>query len=417
MDRNILSKCVIALSVFALCGPGLYAREIAQEEMRKVEFSPPMDISGGTVNGISSLDLGDLDGDGKLDLVVIEGGMHAKGKSFAWFQAPAASGDAWTRHDFKHAAPLKRFLGSARLGDVDGDGDLDLVLSSDLHSGDTMLADVLVLLNPRPGRSIDDQWDFHYVARDLSFHHINDMEVADMDQDGKLDVVVRSLVPNEIHIFFQDRPDAWARKSIPTLLEQSEGLAVGRLNDDDLPDITFTGYVLRAPARPREEDYVRIPVDADYARVNQNTKEALGDIDGDGRFDLLLSPAEAYRGGKPHDLAWYHNPGGDLSATWEKHVILSHTNNTHTVKLARVNGDPSLDVITGAAWDPRSIRIYYNFGDGNFTPPQIISDVNGLYSGIAADFDGDGDCDIIGQETYASDSHPWLYENLLRTEQ
>jgi hypothetical protein len=36
-----------------------------------------------------------------------------------------------------------------------------------------------------------------------------------------------------------------------------------------------------------------------------------------------------------------------------------------------------------------------------------------LYSGILADLGDDGDLDIIGQDTYASTSKPWIYENLL----
>lgn len=386
------------------------------EASTMVRFAAPLDLASGRIAGVTSLDAGDLNGDGKADVVVLEGGMSAEDPSFVWLQAPAQSGGVWEMHDFTPDLSLKRFLGSARLADMNGDGSVDLVFTSDMHSGETVDADVFVLINPLLNGSLNQKWEVCTVATGLPLHHINDMELADMDQDGKMDIIARSLVPNEIHIFFQDSPTSWVRKSIQTELPQSEGLAVGRLNADELPDVSFTGYILRAPMNPRFEDYIRISVDTEYAQVNQNTKEMIGDIDGDGHADLLLAPAEAYRGGKAHDLAWYRNPGGDLSGEWEKHVILAKTNQLHTAKLALVNDDLHLDVVTGAAWDPESIRIYYNMGRGEFSVPQVVSEEFGLYTGVVIDFDADGDLDIIGQETYSNKSRPLLYENLSDTE-
>jgi hypothetical protein len=56
----------------------------------EVSFKPPKDIAGGVVLGLSSMDAGDIDNDGLIDVVAIEGGKHAGGrKTFAWFKAPA----------------------------------------------------------------------------------------------------------------------------------------------------------------------------------------------------------------------------------------------------------------------------------------------------------------------------------------
>ena len=101
-----------------------------------IPFSPPKDIAEGEVLGISSMDAGDIDGDERIDVVVIEGGKHAGGrKTFAWFQAPKDSQQRWQRFDFNPNVPLRPFLGAAKLTDIDSDGDLDLIVSSDHHSG------------------------------------------------------------------------------------------------------------------------------------------------------------------------------------------------------------------------------------------------------------------------------------------
>ena len=385
-----------------------------------IPFAAPKDISEASVSGVTSLVAGDINGDGRADVVVIEGGKtRGSRKTFAWFDAPAQNEDNWVRHDFKTDAPLRHFLGAARLADMDGDGNLDLVVSSDMHSGDTAEADVFVFSNPRPRLSAAHPWRAYRVNDvTLSLHHINDMEIADMDGDGKLDVVCRSLLPNQVHIFFQNNLSSFDRKSIDTELEKSEGLAVGQLGDGVLPDITFTGVWLASPGNPRTGPYTRRSIDADYAKVNQNTKEAIGDIDGDGLNDVVIGPAEAFRGGKDHHLAWYSNPGSTNTGDWQRHVINPSTNNNHTVRLGDMDSDGDLDIVTGIPWANKSVRlsvlIYYNNGAGRFSVPQTVAQDKGMYTGVVIDFDGDGDLDLLGQDSYSRESKPWLYENLLR---
>lgn len=384
----------------------------ASPAVKQVPFAVPIDISAGSVEGVTALDSADMDGDGLADVVVMDGGFHGEKKTFAWFKAPSIASDIWERHEIDPDAPLRPFIGAARLEDMNQDGAVDLVVASDNYKGEERKADVFVFVNPLHGMS--EKWDFHYAVRSLPCHHINDMAVADMDQDGRMDVVVRSLEPNEVHVLFQNSLEDWSIRSISTGLERSEGLAVGCLNEDAFPEITFTGNVLTAPGDPRTGEYTRIPVDPEYASINQNTKEAIGDVDGDGRLDLVMSPAEHFREGRPHDLAWYRNPGGDLSGPWEKHVVVPLTNDIHTLKLARMNPDPYLDIVAGTPWQSKSVKIYYNLGDGRFSDPQVVSDENGLYSGVVIDFDGDGDVDIIGQESYSGSSRPYLYESLIK---
>lgn len=184
-----------------------------------------------------------------------------------------------------------------------------------------------------------------------------------------------------------------------------------------MPDIAFTGVWLRSPRNPRTEPYKRATIDAGYSAVNQNTKEAIGDIDGDGRNDLVIGPAEAYRGGKNHYLAWYRNTGV-FGADWQRHIIEESTNNNHTVKLGDIDSDNDLDVVTGVPWSSKgvsqSIQIYYNDGAGGFGDPQTVIRGKGLYTGVLVDVDGDGALDIVGQDSYARESKPWLYRNLRR---
>jgi len=381
-------------------------------------FAPEKDVANDSVKGVSSMAAGDLNGDGRGDVVVIEGGKHAGGrKTFAWFAAPAAIRGNWTRHEFGNDNQLRSFLGSAQLADMDTDGDLDLVVSSDNHSGGSKQADVYVYVNPGAG-SVTGNWSFNRVTPStLALHHINDMEVADMDNDGKPDIVVRSLSPNQIHIFFQNSGSSYLHKVIDTNISSSEGLAVGEIDGDNLKDITFTGHWLKSPSNPRTQNYTRLNIDSNYKDVNQNTKEAIGDIDGDGLNDVIIAPAEAFRNGGNAALAWYKNPGNASSNNWQRNTIVALTNNTHTVKLGDMDNDGDLDVVTGIPWSNSvadvSVNAYYNNGSGSFGPVQLIESGKGLYSGAVYDIDGDGDLDIVGQNVYANNAKPYVYENLL----
>ena len=383
----------------------------------QVPFAEAKDIANGGVSGVSSLDVADINGDGRGDVVVIEGGKHAGGrKTFAWFAAPAQVQGNWTRHEFGNDTQLRSFLGAAKLADIDGDSNVDLVVSSDNHSGGSKQADVYVYVNPGPG-NVTSAWSYHRVTSStLALHHINDMEIADMDGDGKLDIVTRSLSPNQIQIFFQNSISNFSRKDIDTNIDASEGLAVGLLDSDNLPDISFTGHWLKSPVNPRTQAYTRLNIDANYKNTNQNTKEAIGDIDGDGLNDVIIAPAEAFRNGGNAPLAWYKNPGNTSAANWTSTTIVSQTNNTHTVKLGDIDSDGDLDVVTGTPWSNSvssiAVRVYYNSGQGAFGAPQTVVSGKGLYSGVLFDLEGDGDLDIIGQNAYASRSKPYVYENL-----
>ncbi|MEQ9442602.1 MAG: VCBS repeat-containing protein [Cyclobacteriaceae bacterium] len=385
-----------------------------------LKFAREKDLTNGEIQGISALDLADVDGDGLVDVGVFDGGKHAEGRiTFAWLQSPddPASG-SWKRHDLPLPTPFLPFIGAAKFGDVDHDGDSDLVVSMDNHSGPSMSAYLFWLENQAQAR----QWVLHTIARDLPVHHINDMSLADMDGDGLLDVVVRALTPNQLMFYFQDESDVWFEKTIDTspYKANGEGFAIGDIDRYGQLDISIAGHWLEAPNNPRQQDYTDHGIDIGYKEVNQNVKEDIGDINGDGRNDVIISPAEGYRAGGNHELAWYAAPADPTTTdVWKKHVLATNYNGGHTVRLADIDHDGDLDIISGLAWNQweqtQCINIwYFNRTSGTYGDPQTVLTGKGLYSGTVGDIGNDGDLDIVGQNGYSGTSKPYFYENLLQ---
>ncbi len=374
-----------------------------------VPFADPVDVSQGSVAGVTSLDAADFNQDGLLDVIVMEGGKHAEKPTFAWFEQKSAH--QWIRHELGHQEQLGSFLGSATCADMDGDQDIDLVVTSDNHS----VGPINVFLFENPGGSAVYQPWKPYLITTIEGFHANDMKIADMDNDGNLDVIIRHKSPNTIRVLLQYNKQDWHVLSLSTEKLGTEGFAVGQLNGDEMLDISTNGYWFKAPADLKNEDYTLFSIDTAYTKINPNTKEDIGDINGDGFNDIIISPAEAYGNGKDHVLAWYEAPENPENGKgWVQHIIKGPYNNAHMVKLVDIDNDDDLDVVSGQAWPPKKITIFFN-NQADFSESYTVMEGKGIYSGAIKDIDQDGDLDIVGEDTYSNASKPWYYENLMQS--
>jgi hypothetical protein len=379
---------------------------------QELNFSSPVDIGQGTIEGVSALDAADFNGDGLLDVAVFDGGQGSKGRTkAAWFEQINSS--SWKRHEFGHEGIIGTsdstdFVGAAKCGDIDADGDEDVIVCVDGHA----ISPIKIYLFENPGKSrIYNPWPKHEIAS-IEGIHANDVAIADIDLDGKLDVIVRHKEPHDLKVVFQNSKTEWSIKQIGT--KDGEGLSVGDLNGDGKPDISLSGDWYKNPERPREQPFIKY---AYFNYSNRATKEDIGDINGDGRNDIILSPAESFKNygtpGDIHDLAWFECPPNPENVTaWKKHVIKEDFNDASFVRLADFDLDGDLDVVNGKTWNGTYIEVYLN-QDGDFSQSINVIRNKGVYSGAAKDMDSDGDVDIVGEDTYSGESRPWIYENIL----
>jgi hypothetical protein len=128
-----------------------------------------------------------------------------------------------------------------------------------------------------------------------------------------------------------------------------------------------------------------------------DTKVDVGDINGDGRSDIVLTPAELK--GEHHRISWFECPADDRTQPWPEHIIVPEVECViHALALADFNRDGRLDV----AWaemhqgtPPNEVVVMLNRDQGA-TWQKLILDEAGSHDIVAADVTGDVSVDIIG---------------------
>lgn len=306
-------------------------------EIRWYEFQTAAQWVPHPVTDRSPSDVGaafvDVDRDGHVDIVA--GG--------AWFRNPGKStAGKWPAHVFDQ--DLSR-VHDVVAGDIDGDGHPDIATMSDRN-------------DVRWYRIADDPQKPWKKTRIGPSVHAG-ICLGDLDRDGDLDVV-RSRAWFE-NIDSGKRWEQHAFTRIPWSVDKSypdsSRSRVADMNGDGRPDVVMTEAEIagarvawfEAPEEPRKEDWkAHILPHSDPTPRGPYHSLAVADFDNDGDLDIFTGEME-HLGRSPHRWFIWENSGDGSKFT--ERVILDKGLGTHEAVVGDVDGDGDID-IAGKLWRP-----------------------------------------------------------------
>jgi len=323
-----------------------------------------------TPGGGVDIALADLDSDGDLDIISLEGLLSGGAIGFINVLINHGDGtfDGPQTTDLGAFAGLEVFINDLVAGDLDGDGDVDLAFIG-------TIAPLTLLLNNGDG-TLAPPVETSLVV-DLSFLTAV-LDIGDLDGDGDLDLAFGQ--PGTVAL-----NDGSGAFEAAVFINDSNGqqIQIVELNGDGIADIAF-GF------RTHVNDGSAIFTQAGTIPGSGASDCAFGDFDGDGDNDAAC--ARSFQ----NELGIALNNG---DATFTAPVFLATATDPRRVLAANLNGDAHLDLVVshlfcGAGCNPNVITVLLGRGDGTFEDPLII-ETSASQAIAVGDLNDDGLDDIV----------------------
>ncbi len=339
----------------------------------------------------------DFDKDGDLDLSSADYTPHNKIYLFE------NDGDGeFKKHVIQKDDPqrLERHL----VGDVDNDGDLDIVIVKNLYGH------LLWFENsgsPTNGRL----WKRHLITTNLPGAY--DVALADFNDDGHLDVAASSWLLGNQFAWFENNGDPsggeWKKHMIEENIRETRTMRAADFDGDGDADLlgTIRGIDETVWYENTKTDHQitwlkHIVDDRSDCPAHGNPV----DMDGDGDMDIVMALGFLFRPGskdktdsqrrEDNQVAWYENDN-PRGGPWKKHVVEEQFDDSFEAIAADLDDDGDIDIAATTWRNPGRVAWFENLGDPRTKWKRHIlkEDWRSANQVVIADMNGDGRPDIV----------------------
>lgn len=330
--------------------------------------------------------IGDIDGDGKADLVV----ANTVDGSISVYKNTSTGGGISFAGKVSFPAAISPKL--AALSDLNGDGKLDIITVNDAGGSSSISTFKNTSTSGVLSFSRSD-----YLTGDNVYSYPDKVAVMDLDNDGRPEIAVihndHTLsvfrnTSNFLNVYLESRKNF-------SIGQFATGISINDLDGDGKPDIAVTkssANTISILKNTSVTGVISLATAVDIPTSNEPDGIAVGDLDNDGKSDLAV-----VNNNTSGTVSIFKNNSTPGNFSFGSKIDFNVGFNPYSIAISDLDGDGRPDIAVADRNETNSVSVLRNIGNNNISFAEHVpyaSDGDAGKCIAIGDIDGDGIPDI-----------------------